>query len=220
MSTPPRAVFLDLGNVLVFHDNAHLFSTLGARAGLGASEVQERLLRDEWTQANRGTLDPDAIHDYVNQALGLELDAPTFFELWNCHFTVHDAVLPHVEALRQRVRVGVISNTNPVHVSYLRARLPLLARLDPLVLSCEAGHVKPEPAIFELALARAGCRADEAVFFDDLPEYVAAAERVGLKARLFTTAEAFAKDLAALGLGALTPSARPALAPVCVEAGG
>jgi len=38
------------------------------------------------------------------------------------------------------------------------------------------------------------------VFFDDMPEYVEAARRVGMKAEVFTTARAFASSLAALSL--------------------
>ena len=39
-----KAVLLDLGNVLVFHDNALLFARLGARAGLSGPEVGHGLV--------------------------------------------------------------------------------------------------------------------------------------------------------------------------------
>lgn len=198
--SPPRVVFLDLGNVLVFHDNARLFRSLGERAGLEGAEVQRRLLREGWTAANRGELGSEALRAHVSEALGAPLSREAFFELWNCHFTVHDAVLPRVERLLSQARVGVISNTNAVHVEYLRPRLPILERLEPVLFSCEVGQVKPEPAIFEEALRRAGCPASEAIFFDDLPEYVEASERAGIRGRLFTTAEQFDAQLGALGL--------------------
>ena len=97
--TPPRAVILDLGNVLAFHDNALLFRRLGERAGLRAPEAERRLSGAGWTAANRGELDGEGIRRDVCGALGVDIPAGEFFALWSCHFTVHDAVLPRVEAL-------------------------------------------------------------------------------------------------------------------------
>ena len=201
MSTPPpRAVLLDLGNVLAFHDNALLFRRLGERAGLSPAETERRLMGAGWTAANRGELNGEGIHRDVCRALGVELAADELFALWNCHFTIHEAVLPRVERLTQQVPVVLLSNTNVLHVEYLRPLLPVLERFRALVLSCEVGSVKPESAIYREALARAGCEAHEAAFFDDIPEYVQAAEALGIRGRLFTTADAFDEQLAALGL--------------------
>jgi putative hydrolase of the HAD superfamily len=195
-----KAVLLDLGNVLVFHDNARLFAALGARAGLSGAEVARRLGGAGWTAANRGLLDAEGIRRDVCSALGVDVPMAEFAPLWSSHFTVHDAVLPRVEGLLGRARLALVSNTNALHVAWLRPRLPLLERFDAQVMSCEVGFVKPEPDIYRLALERVGCTADEAAFFDDLPEFVEAANALGLKGRLFTTAAAFDGQLRALGL--------------------
>ncbi|MCP3135894.1 HAD family hydrolase [Pyxidicoccus xibeiensis] len=195
-----KAVLLDLGNVLVFHDNALLFARLGARAELGASEVSQRLSGAGWTAANRGVLDAEALRQDVCRALGVELPMAEFAPLWSSHFTLHGAVLPRVEGLVGRVRLGLVSNTNALHAAYLKPLLPVLKRFDAVVMSCEVGHVKPEPDIFRLALEGVGCAPDEAAFFDDLPEFVDAANALGLRGHLFTTAEAFDAQLKGLGL--------------------
>lgn len=195
-----KAVLLDLGNVLAFHDNALLFTRLGARAGLTGPEVAQRLTGAGWTAANRGLLDSEGIRQDVCRALGVELPMAEFAPVWNSHFTVHTAVLPRVEGLVGRVRLGLVSNTNALHAAYLRPLLPLLSRFDAVVMSCEVGHVKPEPDIFRLALERVGCQAHEAAFFDDLPEFVEAASALGLRGHLFTTAAAFDAQLQGLGL--------------------
>jgi HAD superfamily hydrolase (TIGR01509 family) len=57
---------------------------------------------------------------------------------------------------------------------------------------------KPDPAIFELTLKKLGVSAEEAVFVDDYPGHVAAAEAVGLHAILFTNAEDLRVELDAL----------------------
>lgn len=196
---PIHAVILDLGNVLVLHDNARLFRAFAAKAHLTPEETARRL-EHLWLPMNRGELDGEGIRRGFERALGVPFDAPTFFELWNCHFTVHAAVLPWVEQLFGRVRVVLLSNTNALHAQYCLAQLPILKRFDARVLSNEVHLVKPEPGIYREALRRAGSSATEAVFFDDVPEYVAGARAVGLSARVFTTAEAFAQDLRELGI--------------------
>lgn len=200
MTTPLRAVILDLGNVLVFHDNGLLFRKLGARAGLSPSEAESRLLATSWTPANRGLLGAESLRREICGALGVDLPMDEFTALWNCHFTVHEAVLPRVEGLVGRVKLVLLSNTNVLHAAYLRPQLPVLERFDSLVLSCEVGHVKPEPAIYKEALARAGCAPEEAAFFDDVNEYVQAANALGIRGHLFTTAQSFDAQLKALGL--------------------
>jgi putative hydrolase of the HAD superfamily len=200
MSPPPRAVILDLGNVLVFHDNGLLFRRLGARAGLSQAETERRLAGAGWTAANRGLLGAEGIRRDVCDALGMDLPAEEFNTLWSSHFTVHEAVLPRVEGLVGRVRLVLLSNTNVLHMAWIKPRLPLLGRFDDLVLSCQVGLVKPEPAIYQEALRRAGCQPHEAAFFDDIPEYVQAANALGLRGHVFTTAEAFDAQLTALGL--------------------
>lgn len=195
-----RTVILDLGNVLVFHDNARLFHRLGQRAGLSGQEVAGRLTGASWTAANRGHLDGEAIRRDVCGALGVDLPMAEFAALWSSHFTVHDAVLPCVERLVGRVKLVLLSNTNALHVAWLRPRLPVLQRFDAVLMSCEVGLVKPDPAFFQLALQRAGCAPGEAAFFDDLPEFVEAASALGIQGRLFTDAPTFDAQLKALGL--------------------
>ena len=198
--SPPRAVLLDLGNVLAFHDNALLFRRLGERAGLDQAETERRLSGAGWTAANRGALNAEGIRQDVCGALGVRIPAEEFDALWSCHFTVHQEVLPRVEGLVGRVRLVLLSNTNVLHVAWLKPRLPILERFDHLVLSCEVGHVKPEPAIYQEALRHAGCAPGEAAFFDDIAAYAEAASALGLQGRVFTTAAAFDQQLQAFGL--------------------
>lgn len=58
----------------------------------------------------------------------------------------------------------------------------LMAHIDLVVASAEAGVAKPDPAIFRIALARAGCEAAEAVMIGDrLDNDIAPAKAVGMR---------------------------------------
>ena len=192
-------VLLDLGNVLVFHDNELLFRRFAERAGIGEAEVARRFESELWPPMMLGPpSDEERVRADVNRALGTRFDAADFFALFNSHFTPHEAVMPLVEKLAGRVKLGLLSNTNAVHARFCRERLPVLRRFDALVMSCEVGLVKPDPAIYRTALRRLGSAPESTVFFDDIPTYVQAARSLGMHAEVFTTAAAFERSLTAL----------------------
>ena len=64
----------------------------------------------------------------------------------------------------------------------------------------EDGAIKPEPAIFEAALAAVRCRPAEAFYTDDIAAYVEAGRSHGLDAEVFTTATALRAHLAVRGI--------------------
>lgn len=210
------SVILDLGNVLAFHDNAHLFRALAAAFALSDAEVHARLSGGLWDRVNRGQLPGDALRREIAARLGgtdTTLTPDAWLALWNCHFTVNDAMVAHVARLVGRVRLVLLSNTNDAHFAFLRPRLPVLERFDALVLSHALGLAKPDPAIYHRALAAAGVAPERAVFFDDIPAFVVAAEAAGLPARVFTDAAHFPAQLAALGLDLEAPDALEAANP-------
>lgn len=198
--TTPRVLLLDLGNVLTFHDNALLFRRLGERAALSGEEVERRLMGPSWDAANRGTLDGEGIRRSVNQALGTELTLAEFAPVWSSHFTSNVTLFPILERLAERLKLVLVSNTNALHWAFLQQELPVLQRFHACVASCDVGHIKPEPRIYELALERAGCAPQEAAFFDDIAEYVNAAKALGIAGEVFTDTQRFCEQLRALGV--------------------
>lgn len=73
-------------------------------------------------------------------------------------------------------------------------------RFRDIVVSGEVKLLKPDPAIYWLALDRFRLRPAEALFVDDRAINVEAAEAIGMKAHLFTTAEELGDRLRAEGL--------------------
>jgi len=93
-----------------------------------------------------------------------------------------------VEVAREVRRAGlgsalVTNNVAEFRESWKRL-IPVEELFDHLIDSSEVGVRKPDPRIFELALARLGIPAARAVFLDDYPGNVEAARRLGLQALL------------------------------------
>lgn len=90
-----------------------------------------------------------------------------------------------VETLRElRTRglhVGMVSNIDEDQLAHLLEIAGLRPYLDSILSSEEARSCKPDRAIFEAALTRAGCQADEALFVGDtVLQDVVGANQVGL----------------------------------------
>lgn len=95
-------------------------------------------------------------------------------------FKVYSDAVSTLQTLSEGCKLGIISNAWP----YLESLLHLLGLwpyFESVIISAQVGLSKPDPAIYELALRTLGISADRAIFVDDIPQNVLAAERVGLK---------------------------------------
>ena len=192
------ALILDLGNVLVFHDNTLLFQKMAQAFKTTPDAMKARIEKDVWERTNTGRLPGDALRLELQAALGEELTAPQFVELWNCHFQLNTPMVKKVEALVGKLKLCLLSNTHDLHFEPLRRQLPVLEKFDAIVLSYEEGLMKPAPALYRTALKRLNVAPERAAFFDDIQSYADGATAVGIHGRLFTTVESFDRQLAQL----------------------
>lgn len=81
-----------------------------------------------------------------------------------------------------------LSNMPAPYADHLEAVQPVMRRFQGGIFSARVELGKPDPAIFALALRRFGLTADEAVFIDDHPANVEAAQSCGLAAVQFVDA--------------------------------
>jgi HAD superfamily hydrolase (TIGR01509 family) len=89
-----------------------------------------------------------------------------------------DARIAEARALGLKVGVASSSSCDWVH-NHLK-RLGLWDRFDHVTCGDEVPQVKPDPAVYNLALERLGVTASRAVAFEDSPKGIEAAKRAGL----------------------------------------
>ena len=124
--------------------------------------------------------------------MGIELDEGTLLELawlWYAPLTEHSSSEEDLYATLAGLRragyeMGLVSNTfvaGPVHDRHLELH-GLLEFFPVRVYSSDTGYRKPDRRIFQIALARMGVRAEEALFVGDLVKTdVVGARNVGMK---------------------------------------
>jgi len=150
-------------------------------AGLiDAAETQRRI-------ATRTGLDPaevQAVMDAVPEAL-----APN----------------PATVALLRRLRIAghrlfFLSNMPAPYAAHLSRTHDFLRGFEDGLFSCDVRMIKPDPAIFRLALERFDVSARQTLFIDDHLGNIEAANRLGLPALLFTDAAGLERDLVSRGV--------------------
>jgi FMN phosphatase YigB (HAD superfamily) len=217
----PAFIYLDLGNVLFRFDRERAFRQMASVCGTDADAVREAVLTGDpspsappasgaWPVGaslhealERGAIDWSGFHAAFSIRTGTRSDPAALAEAASDMFTLAVDMLPVLAALeRIGCPTGILSNTSAVHWEHLLrggyAVLP--GRFTHLVLSYEEGVMKPDPAIFAAATARAGVQPERIFFCDDLPEHVAAARTAGWDAELFTSAGSLVAQLARRGI--------------------
>jgi FMN phosphatase YigB (HAD superfamily) len=105
-------------------------------------------------------------------------------------------VLPELRRLRLRgFRPAIVSNASCEAASVVRT-LGLDRAVDEVVLSCEVGAIKPEPAILRLALERLNVAPDRALLADDVVANLDAARALGLHTVLVVRGDGEASNMA------------------------
>lgn len=111
---------------------------------------------------------------------------------------VDQRVLSLVADCRRALKVVLVTNATSRLVHDLRA-LSLLEQFDAIVNSAEVGVAKPNAEIFDIALRRVGAPPEGAIFIDDTPAHVLAAESFGITSRTFVGHEQMASFLRECG---------------------
>ena len=186
--TSPQAILIDALGTLVHFERPgpHLRVELRDRLGLEVSEVQARAAmraeithyranlhrgRDAHTLAElRRECATVMLDELPPEAREADLGVITDALVAAIRFTPYEDALATLRALRARdLRIIVLSNWD-FSLHEMLANTGIDALVDGAVSSAEHGTAKPDPAIFEHALALAGVPATQAWHVGDSPE--------------------------------------------------
>ncbi len=197
-----KTVIFDLGKVLIPFDFARGYRAMEKFCDYPAAEIPKRIAATGLVHRfETGLVEPRDFVEQLSRMLDLRVTYEQFCEIWSCIF-LPDTLVPEslLAGIGERYRMLVLSNTNAIHFSMVRRNYSLLRHFHDLVLSYEVKAMKPSPAIYREAIARAGCRPEECFFTDDIPAYVEGARREGIDAVRFESCAQLERDLAARGI--------------------
>jgi putative hydrolase of the HAD superfamily len=193
-------VIFDLGNVLVSVDFMRACKRLEAAGGAPAAVILEAITNGADKMAfDTGRLSPQQFAARFCAAAGVHLPYTEFAGIWCDIFAEQCEVTGLLDQIAAKADLVLLSNTDPLHIEYVRAHYGFMQKFGRMLLSYEVGYAKPARQIFERAigLCAPGTRM---IYFDDVPGFVSAARACGLPAEQFVDAAKLRRDLEGLGV--------------------
>ncbi len=197
-----KTVIFDLGKVIIPFDFMRGYQGLEAISSLSVAEIRRRIASTDLVQRfETGMVDPQDFVAQLSRTLDLDISYDQFCRIWSSIF-LPDPLVPEslLQALSRRYLLLLLSNTNAIHFEMLERTYPILRHFHDRILSHVVRAMKPSPAIYQAAIARAGCAPEEIFFTDDIPDYVAAARREGIDAVQFESSAQIERELRARGV--------------------
>ncbi|NMC13411.1 MAG: HAD family phosphatase [Chloroflexi bacterium] len=102
---------------------------------------------------------------------------------------LNQPLINFLKTQKKEFKIGLISNYHDLLRPMLENKLKIADIFDDIVISAEVKLIKPDEAIYKLALQRLQVKPQEAIFVDDLLENVQAAAQLGIHAIQFKNNE-------------------------------
>jgi HAD superfamily hydrolase (TIGR01509 family) len=199
-----RAVVFDIGGVLETSGPMEFAQRWERRLGLPPDEIGRRM-GDVWLAGSLGTVSESEVYRLTGERLGLDAASVTEMmdDMWAEYLgTGNTELIAYAASLRPRVATAILSNSFVGATEREQRRYGFAGLVDVIVYSHEAGLAKPDPRAYAHVCNRLGVQPSEAVFVDDVPDYVEAARESGMRAvRFLDNAKAIAAIEAALTNG-------------------
>jgi putative hydrolase of the HAD superfamily len=201
-NAPLRAMIFDIGRVIIKLDLARAIEGLSQGISLSPSELWSAIEKDpRWHDWQEGRISPHDWYLHITKRLGSPLKFEEFREAWNR--TLDPVPLQPDDffaSLAKKHKLALLSNTDPIHVAHLESNFSFF-RFFPRparIYSCAIRASKPSPVIFQAALKAVKTPVSQAVFIDDIVEYVQVARSLGLHAIQYVNPGQLRSDLNAL----------------------
>ena len=197
-----KAVIFDLGNVLIHFDAQRAARRFAREAEVREEKVWKHFFTSKTEKAyTRGEITTREFYRHAKRAFSSTIGFQTFSGLWNDIFWENKGIHPILKRLGRRYPLYLISNTNALHFNYVRRRFPkIFGHFKRTFPSHLVGMRKPDPRIYWRVLRTVKIRPEEAVFIDDMPLFVEAARKIGIKGIRFRSNAQLRRELRRLGI--------------------
>lgn len=197
-----KTVVFDLGGVLIDWNPRYLYRRLFREDEAAMERFLGEVCTPEWNrEQDAGRSCAEAIAMKMGQYPQHRDMIAAFYGRWEEMLggVMEDSLRVLGEVRREGVALYVVTNWSRETFPIARSRYEFLSWFDGIVVSGEEGVAKPDAALYRVLFERYGIIPESAFFVDDSLENVETAERLGMTAHRFTTAENLRERLRAFG---------------------
>ncbi len=194
--SPIEVILYDLGNVILPFNHFQIAEKLSRFAQRKEFQDPSRVFSYLFDFENGavngyevGKVSSPQFFQALKEFLQLSLSFEDFIPIWNDIFTENQEVSRTILFQKGRRKLGLLSNTNPLHFDYILSKYPIVRAFDQWILSHEVGFKKPAVEIYQKAIEWASVEPRKILFIDDMKKHVEVAVSLGMQGVHFVSAE-------------------------------
>jgi len=201
-----EVILFDLGNVILPFNHFQIAEKL-SRFTLRKEFVDPRKIFSYLFDFQNGAVNGYEVGEVssseffrsLKDVLRLSISFEEFKPIWNDIFWENLEVSEIIRSWKGKKRLGLLSNTNPLHFEYILSKFPVVRVFDQWILSHEVGFKKPAREIFQKAIGWAGITPGKILFIDDMKNHVEVALSLGMQGIHFISSQQLKEELFKLG---------------------
>jgi len=202
IQSPIEVILFDLGNVILPFNHYQIAEKLSRFSQRKEFQDPQRIFsylfdfeKGAVNGYEVGKVSSIEFFKSLKKYLHLSLSFEEFIPIWNDIFTEDQGVSEIIRSLKGKKRLGLISNTNPLHFDYILSKFSVIRIFDKWVLSHEVGFKKPAIEIFQKAIEWASVEPKKILFIDDMKKHVEVAVSFGMQGIHFISANQLKEEL-------------------------
>ena len=159
-----KALVWDMEGVLMLTDENDISLTIAKVLNAPYEKVREIYFSDTNDKVDLGVITMDQFNEYVLDTLQISRDKKHLLEeVFYERAYIDEDLLKQIMEMGREYKVGLLSNYSNDLRPRIEKEWAIDSVFDEIIISCEVGMIKPDPAIFSLMLDRLGVKADESV---------------------------------------------------------
>lgn len=189
-------VIFDIGRVLARFEWREYLESFGFSEEINAAIGNAVFLSKNWAEVDLGIhTDEEVLQLFIKDAPQYEQEITEVFQKYPTSITLLPYTMAWIRSLKaQGLKIYYLSNYGETTKKKTLSQLPFLELMDGGLMSYQVQKIKPDPDFYLELFRRYEIRPDQAVFFDDNEDNIAAAKALGLHGFVFESYEQ-AKEL-------------------------
>ena len=205
MDNSYSVIVFDLGNTLIRFDHNISAKKIANLCRLDSKKIYDTFFDSGMTRAlEKGAISPSEFYRQVTGFLGAKIPFKDFVDIWNDIFWEDEAACSLARQLKSSYRLFLLSNVNRLHFEHIQKKFDIIKIFDEIILSFLVGAIKPDRAIFDDVIRRAGGDRKKILYIDDREDLIKEALSLGIDSIRFEDASQLIKVLIEKGVALTT----------------
>jgi glucose-1-phosphatase len=184
-------IVFDLGNTLIRFDHNISAKKFANLFRLDPQKIYDLFFDSPITRDfETGSISSHEFYERASRLLNVKMPYKDFVSIWNDIFWEDEEMCKLAAELKKKsYKLFLLSNINRLHFEHIRRKFDIINIFDELILSFAVGAMKPDRAIYDYLIARAGGKKEGILYIDDREDLIREATRLGIDSIRFDGVE-------------------------------